>query len=125
MCEELDNLAKEFAFHKGKSKWARYPEDLWERAIDFCNRYPVKVVAEALRVSVRTLCRRYSPHRNKTNKPPIIKLAKPPEFIPIQIEAQPSIQVHIDGPIRLSIEFNRSTEELAKFIFAVQGEVHC
>jgi hypothetical protein len=118
MCQELQELAEKFAQYRKNRKQVRYPLYLWQEAIELCKNLPKERVAAALQVNIFSLKR----HLKSQGKP----ILNPPAFIPIQIShPQPSIQLHIKGPLPMTIDFNRSTEEFAKLMVAIQGRASC
>lgn len=117
MCQELKTLAEVFVRYRGMKKRVKYPTALWDRATEMCKQHPVQKVASSLHVCTDSL-RRHLSLRKKTGK-------SISPFVPIEIAPQPSIQLHVSGPLSMTIDFNRSTEEPAKLILAMQGEVPC
>ena len=118
MCQELDNLAREFARYRGTRKQVRYPQTLWGRATEMCKQHAPQKVAEVLGVSSHSLSRYLKSEKEASNNSP--------RFAPIQItQSQPSVQIHVSGPFKLTIDFSRSTEELAKLLCTIQGGVSC
>lgn len=117
MHQELNNLAKDFERYRGQRKRVKYPQALWDKAINLCNHLSVEKIAKALQVNFFTLQRHLT--SGKTTN------FNSPAFIPIQIAHLPSIQLHIKSPVPITIDFNGSMEELAKLILGIQGGSPC
>lgn len=117
MCQELTTLSEDFARYKGRRKRAKYPAVLWNKAVRLCERYPLERVANAIQVCSESL-RRHLRSRNKESD-------TSSRFVPINIIPNPSVQIHVSGPLSMTIDFDRSTEELAKFILGIQGGLPC
>ena len=116
MNQKLENLAKDFANHRGEKKNVKYPQALWNRAIEICKQQPLNRVSKALKISNRSI-QRYIHLEKKTG-------SNLPEFSPIQIiQTESSVPIHIKGAVSITIEFNRSTEELAKLLCTLQGSL--
>lgn len=117
MCQELTTLAEDFARYRGRRKRAKYPAVLWDKAVRLCKRHPLERIADALQVCSESL-RRHLQAKNKESNTGA-------QFVPINITSNPSIQIHVSGPLTMTIDFGRSTEELAKFILGIQGSLPC
>ena len=118
MYRELNNLAEDFIQYRGNKKRAKYPQFLWDRAIEMCKHHSAISVAKALQVNIQSLNRHLKP-AEQTN-------CNAETFIPIQIaHSAPSVQLYIKSSLPMTIDFNRSTEELAKLILAIQGGLLC
>lgn len=114
MCQELENLAKDFAQHRGDKRRAKYPKSLWEKAIELCKQHSTIKVAQAIGVNKDYLQLHLYSRKIKNNVP---------QFIPVQISQTPTpVQIHIGGKIPITIDFCRSTEELVKLVAALGGE---
>lgn len=118
MYQELVTLAEDFARYRGQKKRVKYPAALWEKAIKLCEHYPQEKVSGSLQVSNESL-RRHLRSRNKNRGSAAAR------FVPITVTSHPSIQLHVKGQLSITIDFDRSTEELAKFILAIQGGPTC
>ena len=117
MCQKLATLAEDFAQYRGKRIKVKYPQTLWERALELCNQHPIKKVAKMLGISNVALQRHLNSRKIEGDSSP---------FIPIQIsESSQSIQIHIRGKVQVTIDFYRSTEELAKLVLAIQEGSLC
>jgi hypothetical protein len=113
--QELANLAEEFSRFRKNKKRAKYPQGLWDKAANVCERYPYQKVAHLLGVHSNSLRRHL--HSVADNLP---------DFVPIQItQLQSPLQIHLKTPIPITIEFSRSTEELAKLLMTIQKGVSC
>jgi len=117
MCRELNLIAQEFISYKGNKRYVKYPQILWDKAVQLCQSYSITKVADSLKISKRALEKHIC----------IRKFAKDtsPSFIPIEINRQPVIQLHVHGAISLSIDFDSSIEDLAKLVLALQGGASC
>src|ERR1700691_390816 len=120
MDQELNSLAENFIQYRrdnSHKKRVKFPRSLWDRAIEICKRFPAIKVAKALQIDIQTL-----QHHLKSTK----QAGPPATFIPIQIaHPHPPIQLHIKYPLPMTIDFNRSTEELAKLILTSQEGLTC
>lgn len=116
MCQELDNLAQDFSRYRGKRKRVRYPKHFWEKAVKMCGRHSIKKVAHVIGVSKNSLHRHLSPRNENHEVQP---------FIPIDIGLQSSVRIQVSGPLSMTVDFDRPTEELAKLMLAIQGGVSC
>lgn len=117
MCQELTTLAEDFARYRGRRKRAKYPAVLWDKAVQLCELYPLEKVASSLQVCNESLRRHLYSRIKECNASS--------QFIPINITPNSSVQLHVSGPLPMTIDFDRSTEELAKFILAIQGGLPC
>ena len=117
MYQELTNLAEDFARYRGRRKRVKYPQVLWDRAVRLCERHPLERIAEALQVCGESL-RRHLQSGNKENGNDSL-------FVPINITPTSSVQIHVNGPLSMTVDFDRSTEELAKFILRIQSGLPC
>lgn len=114
MCQQLENLAKDFAQYRGDKRRAKYPKTLWEKAVELCKQHPTMKVAQAIGVNKDYLQLQLYSRKIKDNVP---------QFIPVQISQPPiPVQIHIGGKIPITIDFCRSTEELVKLVVALGGE---
>lgn len=117
MCKKLENLAQDFVQYRGNRKRTKYPKSFWDRAAELCKHHSIIKVAETLEISRYTLHRHLNSRKIEKNSSP---------FIPIQIaEPSPSLQIQIGGTCPITIDFCRSTEELAKLLLAIQGVLSC
>lgn len=117
MCQELENLVEEFARYRGKKKRTKYPQNLWDRAIELSKQHSIKKVADALGICRDSLNRHFNSRKMENNTP---------QFVPIRISEPPlPIQVHIGGAIPVTIDFCRSIEELAKLVLVIQRGALC
>ena len=115
--QELANLAEEFTRYRENKKRVKYPQGLWDKAVNLCDRHPCQKVAHLLGVHSDSLRRHFRSVKKADNLP---------NFVPIQItQSQPSIQIHLKTPIPITIEFSRPTEELAKMLITIQEGVSC
>jgi hypothetical protein len=115
--QEIANLAEEFSRFRKNKKRVKYPQGLWSKAANLCERHPYQKVAHLLGIHKNSLRR----HLHSVKK-----IDNPPNFIPIQIaQSQPLIQIHLKSPVPITIEFSRSTEELAKLLMIIQEGVSC
>ena len=117
MYQELTALAEDFAQYRGKRKRTKYPTSLWDKAVQLCKHHTVKKIADSLQVSMNSLHRHIRSRKNNANTPS--------PFVPIEITPQSSIQLHVGGPLPMTIEFDRPMEEVAKFVIAIQGGLQC
>lgn len=115
--QELANLAEEFSRYRGNRQRVKYPQTLWDKAANLCKLHPQEKVAHLLGVHNESL-KRHIRSEKKTDHLPT--------FVPIQItQSQSPIQIHLEIPIPITIEFCRSTEELAKLLISLQKEALC
>lgn len=117
MCQELITLAEEFARYRRGKKQVKYPKAMWEKATPLCERHPMEKVASSLGVSLSSIRRQLRSKGKRGNTSA--------HFAPITIAPNPSVQLHVRGPLPVTIEFDRSTEELAQLILALCGGVSC
>lgn len=117
MCQELTTLAEDFASYRGRRKRTKYPQVLWDRAVRLCEHHPLEKIANALQICCDSL-RRHLRSKYKENNNGSL-------FVPISITPNPSVQIHVNGPLSMTINFDRSTEELAKFILRIQAGLPC
>ena len=117
MCQELIKLAEDFTrYRKGRPR-VKYPKVLWVRAAQLCTSHPLEKVASSLGVSCSSIRRQLQAKKVENNLSP--------SFAPIAIAPQHSVQLHLGGPLPITIEFDRSTEELVQFILALQRGIPC
>jgi len=111
MDEDLELVAKDFSqYRKGKGKGrVRYPQSLWKRALLQCKKKKIREVALALGVHEDTLYGHLK--RKKEGHLP---------FVPLNITKQAGIQLHIQTPIPVTIDFHRSTKELTQLLIDLQ-----
>jgi hypothetical protein len=117
MQRELDLLAEEFISYKGNKRYTHYPLALWDRAVQLSQNHSLTEIAGALKISKRALENHI--HNKRQNK----KISS--SFIPVAISQQGAIQLHIEGVVPLKIDFDKSVEDLAKFVLALQGGSIC
>jgi hypothetical protein len=120
MCHKLATLAEDFAQCRSKMTTGRYSQTLWDRAVELCKQHPIRKVAKVLGVNKNSLYRRLEPQKLESSSSP---------FIPIRIselhESSQSVKIHIGGKVPITIEFSRSTEELAKLVLSIEGGLQC
>lgn len=113
--QDLANLAEEFSRYRENKKRVKYPQCLWDKAANLCERRPYQKVAHLLGVHSNSLRRHLRSVKKADNLP---------NFVPIQItQSQPPIQIHLKTPVPITIEFSRPTEELAKLLMTIQEGV--
>jgi hypothetical protein len=125
MCQQLTKLAEDFARYRGKKKRAKYPLTLWEKAIQLCKLHSLEAVANSLQVHSDSL-RRYlkKPLQNRPKKL-TTQPTQSAQFIPIAVTNHSSVQIHFNGALAVTVDFDRSTEELAKLLLTLQGGLSC
>ena len=116
MSEDLETISEEFRRYRGNRGRVKYPQSLWDRALKFSKVCSIENLAKALGVSVDSLRR----HIREQTKVPVSS------FIPVKIECQAPIQIHIDSSLPIRIDFHRSVTDLADLIQHLQkGETAC
>lgn len=110
---DLISVSQDFQRYRGDRKRSKYPQILWDKAIELCAEYPVREISESLKVNRETLSRRLKKSMKSSNE----------QFIPIKISQQSSAQLHIQSSNPISIDFHGSGKELAELIIALQKGV--
>lgn len=112
MSKDIESIAAEFHRYKGNQKKVKYPEALWDKAINLCNDNNKEIVAKALGVSLDGLRRNIKKRKNNSSY----------TFKPINIEREIPAQIHINSSFPITIDFHGSSLELANFIRDLQKE---
>jgi hypothetical protein len=73
---ELQAVVAEFKKWKGDLPYCRYPDNLWDKAYQLTDHYPIKTIASALGMSVTRLERKFA----NRNRPTVREAAASPQL---------------------------------------------
>jgi len=117
MDQQLEKIANDFHIHKGSSKRAKYPPELWKQAVELTGHFPSQIISDKLGVHLRTLERQMRSYKGMF-EPEI-------PFLPIQIDSSKSSdhssnQTLVSSQEAIRIEFQGSATALAEFMSIFQ-----
>ena len=112
MSIELACVATKFKAYRSGVNRPKYPEELWDEAVELCDKHSKKEVAKELSVCLDSIARHVKKRRKKPNA----------SFLPINVIAgKKTARIEINGSSPMIIEFDCTHHELAELILCMQN----